>query len=68
MIRKCLFIFCDNEHGTGDVSFPDVETLLPHEVVEKEQTIGSLRRLAKQQGWRRLNGADYCPACVESGL
>ena len=68
MIRKCLFIFCENEHGTGDVTFPSVEALQTHEVVEKEHTIGSLRRLAKANGWGRVNGGDYCPGCMESGL
>lgn len=27
MIRKLNFIFCENEHGTGDVCFPDVKRL-----------------------------------------
>ena len=67
MIRKCLFIFCENDHGTGDVCFPDVENLHSYQIVEKDGiTAGSLRRLAKQAGWGRVNGGDYCPGCMEN--
>ena len=27
MIRKLNFIFCENEHGTGDVCLPDADAL-----------------------------------------
>lgn len=56
MIRKCQLLFCDNEHGTGEVTFPDVAAMGPDEfyrvfVEEKALTIRSLRQLAKENGW-----------------
>jgi len=31
-------------------------------------TEAQTRREAKAAGWRRVNGEDYCPQCVESGI
>lgn len=71
MHRKCGVIFCDNEHGSGEVTFPDLEHMSVYELQQRfiepppeKQT----RREAKAAGWQRVNGADYCPQCVEGGL
>jgi hypothetical protein len=70
MIYKAPFIFCENEHGTGDVCFPDVGSTVSEDDLKQliitQHTVGSIRRLAKQQGWGRVNGGDYCPHCMES--
>lgn len=69
MIRRCALLFCDNDHGTGDVTFPDVDALDGHQLKEQfiqGNTVGSLRAAAKKSGWGRVNGGDYCPACMES--
>lgn len=71
MIRNLHFIFCENEHGTGDVCFPDVAFLSGFEIKQEiiqGNTIRSLRKAAKQKGWGRVNGGDYCPGCMENGI
>jgi hypothetical protein len=69
--RKCGVIFCGNEHGTGDVTYPDLEQMSTSQIVQRfvDSPPESLtRREAKAAGWRRVNGEDYCPMCVESGI
>jgi hypothetical protein len=69
MIRKALVIFCDNEHGTGDVCFPDLTLLEGFEIQQKlidGNTVRSVRKAAKAAGWGRVNGVDYCPQCMVS--
>jgi hypothetical protein len=69
MIRKCSILFCDNDHGSGDVTFPDVASMDAYEIQQmfiNEPTLEISRRNAKQAGWGRVNGADYCPMCLES--
>jgi hypothetical protein len=69
MIRNIKVIFCDNEHGLGTVCFPPIDNLSSHEIEQefvKEDTAASLRKAAKEQGWGRVNGGDYCPTCMES--
>jgi len=71
MIRKCQLLFCDNEHGVGEVTFPDISKMAPddiHQELVKDHPVIQLRREAKQAGWGRVNGADYCPGCMESGI
>lgn len=71
MTRKCILIFCDNEHGSGDVCFPNVDAMSNHEIKQMflhDNSAAQLRQLAKKEGWGRVNGADYCPGCMESGL
>lgn len=67
MTRSTKVLFCDNEHGTGDVSFPDIGKLDEHHFVfplnQRE-----LRKEAKKAGWSRVNGADYCDMCTEGGI
>lgn len=67
MKHKALFILCDNEHGTGDQIFPDPQdthALVQH--VINCPTLGELRKRAKEAGWSREGGVDYCPVCTES--
>jgi hypothetical protein len=68
MIRKCQLLFCDNEHGTGDVCFPDVGTMTEDKIHQTfiQGNISAIRKEAKKEGWGRVNGGDYCPACMES--
>lgn len=68
MIRKLNLIFCDNDHGSGDVTFPDLYKLDGFEIGQeaiKELPLAEVRREAKKQGWGRVNGGDYCPSCME---
>lgn len=68
MIREAKVIFCDNEHGTGDVTFPSLDRepgVLAGEYVAP-QRVSDLRKAAKKQGWGRVQGGDYCPGCMES--
>ena len=71
MIHKCIVLFCDNEHGTGSPSFPDLDQIstaaLEQELI-KDQTVGQVRKAAKKAGWGRVNGGDYCPICMEGGI
>lgn len=69
MIRKAQILFCDNEHGTGDVCFPDLTSLSGfefHQALIKGNDVRSVRREAKALGWGRVNGGDYCPECMET--
>lgn len=69
MILKANILVCDNEHGTGDVVFPDLTKLEGFELAQhcaKGWTGGEVRRQAKAEGWCRHNGVDYCPACADS--
>jgi hypothetical protein len=71
MTHKAFVLFCDNEHGTGDVVFPDLPNLRGFEVGQYfslERTAAEVRREAKKIGWGRVNGCDYCPNCMEGML
>lgn len=71
MINKCSLLFCDNEHGMGDVCFPDIggmDNFNIKQVFIKGNTTQSLRAEAKKAGWGRVNGGDYCPGCMESSI
>ena len=67
MIRTLKVIFCDEEHGVGDVTFPDMGTLNNQQFVDEEvpTTVRELRKKAKAAGWGYHNGGDYCPGCME---
>lgn len=64
MIRTAKVIFCDNEHGTGEVTYPDMSEITD-QVFVAGIPIPALRKQAKAAGWTRHNGADYCPGCSE---
>jgi len=65
MTRAVRIIFCDNEHGTGDQTFPEIAALTSQDFVEPKSLL-VLRREAKKAGWSRHAGGDYCPSCTES--
>jgi hypothetical protein len=71
MINKTQVIFCDNEHGIGDVCFPDIGNMDEHSIkqlfINGPPSIRALRLDAKKAGWGRVNGGDYCPGCMQSG-
>ena len=68
MIRKCQVIFCDNEHGNGEQTFPDLSAIKLDELellfIEGQSSLGVLRKAAKVAGWGRVDGVDYCPLCM----
>lgn len=71
MIQKCTVLFCDNEHGCGPVTFPDIADMDAYKIEQEfigTRTARQLRKAAKQAGWGRINGGDYCPACMERGV
>lgn len=71
MIRTGRVIFCDNEQGTGDMTFPDLDEVQAFELKQyfiAPKRIGELRKEAKKAGWSRANGGDYCPPCTEGGI
>lgn len=68
MVRTAKVLFCDNEHGTGDVSFPDLvrspgEDLAQHFISYVDAR--KLRQEAKKNGWSYIDGHDYCAMCTE---
>ena len=69
MIAKAVILFCDNEHGLGEVSFPDLSKMDVWEIEQhfiSGKSVRDVRREAKTAGWGRVNGGDYCPLCLES--
>ena len=68
MVRTLKVIFCEEQHGTGDITFPDMSTLNEQQFVDNDvpMTVPQLRKKAKAAGWGRVNGGDYCPSCMES--
>lgn len=65
MIRTFKVLFCDNEHGTGDVIFPENFSQELREDMIQPRTAPQLRKAAKNVGWSRVGGVDYCPSCTE---
>jgi hypothetical protein len=66
MIRTFKVLFCDNEHGTGDVIFPENFSQELHDDMLQSRTAAQLRKDAKKAGWSRVGGVDYCDSCTES--
>lgn len=66
MIRTIKVLFCDNEHGAGDVTFPDLrQDIDPDYFVNRAPSIKVLREQAGAAGWRYYKGTDYCDGCAE---
>ena len=68
MIRMMRIIFCCEEHGTGDQTFPDLRgdmDMCAGDVANAPGT-ARLRALAKKEGWAYIRGLDYCPSCVNA--
>lgn len=59
MVAKGIQLYCNNEHGFGDVSFPEDGMFQT-----RYRNAAHLRREARKSGWKRMNGGDYCPSCV----
>jgi len=64
MIRSAKVLFCDNEHGAGDVTFPLLADLDERSFVEP-MNIRQLRAEAKKAGWKYKSKRDWCDACAE---
>lgn len=64
MVRKFHVLYCEEEHGIGDVTFPEFYTLHVRDF-DRYTSATTTRRLAKAAGWKRIKGADYCPDCAE---
>jgi hypothetical protein len=67
MIRSVKVLFCDNEHGVGDITFPRIDEL-SEEMFIYPRTTAQLRKEAKKAGWKHIRGNDYCNDCVEGCL
>ena len=68
-IRRAMALYCDEEHGIGDVVFPAADSANAYSSDAKfdpDLTAVKLRRLARAEGWRRFQNVDYCPSCVQS--
>ena len=65
MIRSVRVIFCDQEHGTGDVTFPALTDLTTEHFVQPFNA-KQARAEAKKSGWSHVAGLDYCETCTES--
>ena len=63
MIRTIKVIFCEEEHGTGDRTFPDLMDLDTRMFIDGAPTAAQLRKMAREHGWTRSGGADYCNQC-----
>jgi len=66
MIRNAKVLFCDNEHGAGDVTFPRTDELRDQDFIEP-MTRRMLRAAARKAGWKFSGGRDWCDGCVDSG-
>jgi predicted dienelactone hydrolase len=63
MIRSVRVLFCDQEHGFGDITFPDVRNLDMQDLIQP-RTAKQLRADAKKAGWTHdRRGRDYCDCC-----
>jgi hypothetical protein len=50
MIRRAMVLYCDEEHGFGEVCFPADNNGDP--VFEPDLTAAQIRRRAREAGWR----------------
>jgi len=61
MIGKAVQLYCGNEHGFGDVTFPADGIFNPD-----YSRASTIRAAAKKAGWGVVDGEDYCDICMES--
>jgi hypothetical protein len=67
MMRNTQLLFCDEEHGIGDVTFPELENLTIVDFIQP-RTARQIRADAKKAGWTRdRRGRDYCEGCSHEG-
>ncbi len=64
-IQTTRVLFCDNEHGIGERTYPELSDLQSDSFVNAPAP-GRLRKKAKELGWGRHEGGDYCPECMET--
>ena len=62
MIRTGKVLFCDNEHGIGNVTFPEMGRVDDQTFIQP-MNAAQLRKQAKDAGWTRVDGVDYCADC-----
>ena len=63
--KQTRVLFCDNEHGIGDELIPSSRIFKANSFVTRRR-LGRLRKKAKELGWGRHEGGDYCPECMET--
>lgn len=56
MVHSFKVIICDNQHLTGDVTFPDT--------LESAKRIKKVVSESERSGWGKVGERDYCPACM----
>ncbi len=66
MIRFAKLLICDNEHGIGEVTFPDIyrdPDVLAQQFIQSP-TVGQMRKAAKEKGWSGACKNDFCDLCT----
>lgn len=64
-IRSIMVIFCDNDHGTGEQTYPDVDRIAASDFVAPRGR-KQLREDAKRAGWTFPRGLAFCPLCSQT--
>ena len=65
MIRSVRVIFCDQEHGTGEQTFPALADLTEQHFIQPFNA-KKARAEAKKAGWSHVDGHDYRDMCTEA--
>jgi hypothetical protein len=65
MIRTAKLLFCSEDHGSGDQTFPCIADLDTDSFIRPAST-RELRSQARTAGWRCIKGRDFCESCVEA--
>jgi hypothetical protein len=63
MVRTTKALFCNEDHGSGDVTFPALIDLIEMSFIFPPD-LRRLRAEAKAAGWKYIKGRDYCEGCV----
>lgn len=61
-IRTTSVIFCDEEHGIGEVTFPPIDELAASDFV-LPRSAKMLRDDARAAGWTFTRRGAWCPQC-----
>jgi hypothetical protein len=65
MILTVKVLFCDEDHGIGEQTFPHIDDLDEGAFI-LPLSVKQLRRAAEAAGWRRRGGMDLCDRCVDA--